>query len=86
MSLARSYVTVQAAFLLLCGFLVLRKERHGTLGKLGLLWVLYACYLFSYPYLYKWEWAFLRDNGSYVIFSGFMLWIWATRRTKIARR
>ena len=64
---------LQGALLLLFGVLVLLKTRRGTLGILGWLWVSYGAFLLAYPYFYKWEWAFLRDNGSYLLFSGFML-------------
>ena len=73
MSLARAYVTLQASFLVLFGVLALLKSRVGTLGLLGWLWLSYGAFLFAYPYFYKWQWAFLRDNGSYLIFSSFML-------------
>lgn len=79
MSLARAYVTLQASLLLLAGVLSLLKTRTGTLGILGWLWACYALYLFAYPYFYRWEWVFLRDSGSYLIFSAFMLAIASQR-------
>ena len=80
MSLARAYVTLQASFLLLLGVLALLKTHRGTLCVLGWMWVVMACYLFSYHWLYVHEWAFLRDNGSYLIMSGAMLVIAFTTR------
>jgi len=80
MSLARAYVTLEAAFLLLLGVLVLLKTRKDTLGVLGWLWLFYGLYLLSYYWLYVHHWVFLRDNGSYLIFIIAMLYIGAKQR------
>ncbi len=68
MSLARAYVTLEGALLVLFGVLALVKTMRGTLGILGWLWLSYGAFLLSYHWLYVHEWAFLRDNGSYLIF------------------
>jgi hypothetical protein len=78
-SLARSYVTFQGVFLLVCGLLALRKTRRGTLGILGWLWLSYVVFLLSYNWLYVHRWAFLRDNGSYILFITAMVAILLSR-------
>jgi hypothetical protein len=83
-SLARAYVTFQGLFLLGCGLLALLKSPRGTFGILGWLWVSYGTFLLSYHYLYVHQWVFLRDNGSYLIFSLAMVAIWLSRPKQLS--
>lgn len=79
MSLARAYVTLEGALLVLFGVLALLKSLRGTLGILGWLWLSYGLYLLAYHWLYVHEWTFLRDNGSYILFSTAMAAIWLSQ-------